>query len=127
MVGHGQKFTRKKEEAIAALLSQRSVEDAARVIGVATMTLTRWLRIPEFQAAYRAARREVFFQSVSRLQQASSAAVSTLMKVMVDGNAPAASRVRAAHCVLDHAANGMELEDLHARLEQLEQGRKTQP
>jgi hypothetical protein len=31
-----------------------------------------------------------------RLQQASSAALSTLLKGMVDGNVPAASRVRAA-------------------------------
>ena len=31
MTGHGAKFGRKKEQAIVALLSQRSVEDAAQV------------------------------------------------------------------------------------------------
>ena len=36
MIGHGEKFGRKKEEVIAALLSQRSVEDAARVAGIST-------------------------------------------------------------------------------------------
>jgi len=30
MTGHGSKFGRKREEAIAALLTQRNVEDAAR-------------------------------------------------------------------------------------------------
>ena len=47
MVGHGAKFGRKKEEAIAALLSQRSIEDAARVANIGTNTLLRWLQLPE--------------------------------------------------------------------------------
>ena len=57
MVTPGSKFTRKKEEAIAALLTQRNVEEAARAAGVGTQTLLRWLKVPEFQAAYREARR----------------------------------------------------------------------
>jgi hypothetical protein len=48
MTGHGSKFGRKQEEAIAALLSQRSQEDAARVAGIAPKTLVRWLKAPEF-------------------------------------------------------------------------------
>jgi hypothetical protein len=32
MTGHGAKFGRKQEEAIAALLSHRSIEDAAQAI-----------------------------------------------------------------------------------------------
>ncbi len=121
MTGHGAKFGRKKEEAIAALLSQRNLEDAARVAGIGTTTLRRWLQISEFQSAYREARRDAFLQSVARLQQAAGAAVSTLLKVMVDPNSPAASRVRAADRVLDHAAKAIELEDLGFRVSQLEQ------
>jgi len=45
--GHGSKFGRKKEDAIAALLTQRNVEEAARVAGIGTRTLIRWLKIPE--------------------------------------------------------------------------------
>ena len=60
MVGPGSKFTRKKEEAIAALLIQRNVEEAARVAGIGTQTLLRWLKIPEFQTAYWEARRAAF-------------------------------------------------------------------
>jgi len=48
MTGHGSKFGRKQEEAIAALLSQRNLEDAARVAGIAPKTLVRWLKAPEF-------------------------------------------------------------------------------
>jgi hypothetical protein len=86
MVGHDAKFGRKKEEAITALLSQRNVEEAARSIGIATRTLVRWMKVPEFQAAYREARRTAFSQATARLQQATSAAVTTLLKLAVDPN-----------------------------------------
>jgi hypothetical protein len=120
MIGHGAKFGRKKEEAIAALLSQRNVEEAARVVGIATKTLLRWLKVPEFQEAYRQARGAVVSQATARLQQATGAAVSTLLKIMVDSGAPTASRVRVAQCVLDRAHKAVELEDLEVRIMQLE-------
>jgi hypothetical protein len=121
VTGHGSKFGRKKEEAIAALLTQRNVEEAARAAGIGTQTLLRWLKIPDFQAAYREARRAAVSQSNARLQQASSAAVSTLLKIMVDANAPASTRVRAADRVLDHAKHSIEYEDIEVRVAALEQ------
>jgi hypothetical protein len=77
------------------------VEDAAKSVGIAPKTLLRWMQIPGFQAAYREARRAAFGQSIARLQQASSAAVSTLLKIMVDPNAPASVRggLRAASSI----------------------------
>ena len=120
MTGHGAKFGRKKEEAIAALLSQRNVEDAARVVGVDTKTLLRWMKEPEFDAEYRSARRAAFAQSVARLQQASGAAVSTLLKLMVDPNVPASTRARCADSVLGHTAKAIELDDIEARVSELE-------
>ena len=114
------KFGRKKEEAVAALLSQRSVDDAARSVKVTPRTLYRWMKEPEFDAAYRAARRAAFGQSVARLQQASGAAVSTLLKVMVDPTTPASTKVRAADSVLGHTAKAIELEDIEARVADLE-------
>jgi hypothetical protein len=68
----------------------------------------------------REARRAAFSQSVARLQQASSAAVSTLLKVMVDPNSPASCRVRAADSVLNHSAKAIEIEDIEARVRDLE-------
>lgn len=121
MRGHGAKFSRKTEEAVAALLTQRNVEEAARAVGIGPATLLRWLKVPEFQAVYREARRAAFGQSIARLQQASSAAVSTLLKVMVDPNSPASSRLRAADSVLDHGAKAIEIEDIEVRLAALEQ------
>jgi len=120
MTGHGAKFERKKEEAIAALLTQRNVEEAARAVGIDAKTLLRWMKEPQFDAEYRAARRAAFGQSVARLQQMSVAAASTLGKVMVDPSTPASTKVRAADSVLAHAAKAIELEDIEARLSELE-------
>ena len=116
MKGHGSKFGRKMEEAIAALLSSKSVEDAARAIGVNANTLLRWLEVPEFREAYRKARREAVQQSVARMQQATGDASITILKLMTDANLPPAVRLRAAECVFDHAIHGIELEDIEARV-----------
>ena len=116
----GSKFSRKMEEAIAALLTQRTLDDAARSVGIGTPTLIRWQKDPEFQTAYREARRAAFGQSIARLQQASSAAVSVLIKVMADPTSPPSTRVRAADSVLDHAAKAIEIEDIEVRVADLE-------
>jgi transposase-like protein len=119
-VGHGSKFGRKKEEAIAALLTQRNVEEAARTAGIGTQTLYRWMKEPEFEAAYREGRRAAVSQTYARLQQASSAAASTLFKLMVDPGAPASTRVRAANSILDHSMHAIEIDDLQVRLTAVE-------
>jgi hypothetical protein len=76
MKGHGSKFSRKMDQAVAALLTQRNVEEAARAVGIGVATLLRWQKEPEFQKAYRDARRAAFGQAVARLQQMSGAAVA---------------------------------------------------
>jgi hypothetical protein len=45
------------------LLSQRNIEDAVRSVGIGPRTLYRWMKEPDFDAAYRAARRASFSQS----------------------------------------------------------------
>jgi hypothetical protein len=120
MAGHGSKLGRKQEDAIAALLSQRNIDEAASAAGVGTRTLLRWMKIPDFDAAYREARRQAYGQSISRLQQGSTAAATTLLKVMIDPATPSSTRVRAAEAVLSHAAKAIEIEDIDARLRELE-------
>ena len=109
-----------KEEAIAALLTKRNIEEAARSIGVAYNTLLNWMKLPEFQAAYREARRAAFGQSIARLQQGTSAAATTLLKTMIDSNTPASVKVRAAEAIFNNAAKAIEIEDIEARVAELE-------
>ena len=46
--------------------------------------------------------------------------MATLLRVMTDRDAPASSRIRAADVVLQGAFRGMEIEDIDARVAELE-------
>jgi hypothetical protein len=118
------KKVRQREQLIVALLQQPNLEKAAVSIGISTVTAWRICKTREFKEEYRDARWEAFSQSLARLQQASGAAVSALLKVMVDTTTPPASRVRAADRVLDHAAKGVALEHIEARIADLEHQQK---
>jgi hypothetical protein len=111
---------RRKQEAIVALLSTRTTEEAARAVNVSAKTILRWQKEPEFDAAYRAAKRAAFGQSIARLHYLSSSAVSTLGKVMLDASTPPATRVRAADSILNHTLKAIEVEDFGARVSELE-------
>jgi hypothetical protein len=120
MPGTGGRLSPKKEKAILALLSERTVEDAARLAGVPPRTLHRWRKESEFKSAYIAAKREAFSQSIGRLHQMTTAAVSTLGKTMLDPRTPPATKIRAAESILGHTFKAIELEDLESRLSELE-------
>jgi predicted negative regulator of RcsB-dependent stress response len=123
--GNISKKERQREQLILALLQQSGLERAASSIGISTVTAWRVSKTVEFQDEYRRARRAAFSQAIARMQQASGAAVTTLIKVMADTNAPPASRVRAADCLLERATKAIEIEDVDARVAQLERAINT--
>ena len=120
MLGHGAKFGHKREQAIAALLFHKNVEAAARAVGISSNTLQRWTKDPEFEAAYREARRTAFCQAIARLQEASGAAVTTVLRIMLDSKVSAGTRLRAAEVALSQGAKAMEIEHIEARVAELE-------
>jgi hypothetical protein len=119
MKGHGSKFGRKKEAAIAALLAERNQAEAARVAGIDLSTLKRWMRLPEFIEEYRRARWEVVEQAYARAQQNTPAAASVLLKLMVDPDTPASGRIRAALGIFGLARDALDL-DIETRVSALE-------
>jgi hypothetical protein len=120
MTGHGAKFTHKMEQAIAALLTYKNVEAAARAVGISPNTLQRWSKESEFEAAYQEARRAAFSHSIGRLQDAAGAAVSTVLKIMLDPKASPGTRLRAAEVVLVQGSKAAEIADILARVAELE-------
>ena len=122
--GHGAKYGRKKESAIAALLSARNHEEAARAAGISLATLKRWLRTPEFQAEYAQARRDIVVQTNARIQQNSGIATSVLLKLMASPDTPASVKARVSQFFIEHSNSSMELEDILARIAALEEATK---
>ena len=120
MKGHGTKFNRKMEAAIAAILTHKNLEEAAGAAGVSVATLLRWQKLPEFQKEFRKAKRAVHAQAMARLQQATGPAVSTVLRVMSDPQTPPATKMRAGQIVIELSLKFIDQEDILARIEQLE-------
>lgn len=120
-MGHGNKLSRKKEQAIIALLEAPTVKEAAEMVKISPATLYKWMALPEFEEAYREARHRAMGEAIARLQQASSEAVDTLRDVMGDQEATPASRVTAARAVLELGLRATELELVDERLARLEE------
>ena|SRR5271155_4435872 len=119
MRGPSKKLTRKQELAIQALLSEPTYARAAAKAGVDESSLYRWLKLKQFKAAYRAARREVFEGNIALLQRFGNKAVVTLVKNLTCGNP--AVEVRAAGAILDYSEHGVEVMDLEERLAEMEE------
>jgi DNA-binding MurR/RpiR family transcriptional regulator len=118
--GHGNKFSRRQETAIAALLTERTMAEAAAKCGVSEKTLYRWSLDPGFDARYKQARSAMLTQAVNVLRQGANEASDTLIAVARDTTAPANARVSAARTVLEMLLRSRELDELEARLEALE-------
>ena len=118
--GHGEKLSRKKEQAVMALITEPTIKAAADKIGITTATLYKWLKLPEFRSAYMEAKRETVSVAITRLQQVAVEAVDALRSIMNDPNKAASARVAAARTILEMAIKAVEIEDLEVRIEELE-------
>jgi hypothetical protein len=125
-IGRGSKKKWQREQLILAMLQQPTWQKAAASIGISEVTAWRIRQTPEFRRENLQARREAMSQSFGRLQQGSAAATSILLKIMVDPNNPASSRVQAANRILELAKGAFVLEDIELRIQQLEHTRQEQ-
>lgn len=121
MRGHGEKLTRKMEQALAALLVHPTIPEAAQAVGVAESTLWRWLQREDFQTRYKEVRHEAVSRAVARLQQISQKAVDALEEIIGNPDVPASARVSAAKMVVELAVKATEVEDLTERVKRLEE------
>jgi hypothetical protein len=117
MTKPGARVRRKQEQAIAALLTETTILAAAAKAEVDVRTLKRWLTLPDFSEAYRAARHEILDRAVTRLLGACDDAVGTLQRNLRCGDAGPENR--AAVAVLGLAVRGMEVHDLARQVSEL--------
>lgn len=110
----------RQERAIACLLSEATIAGAASRAGVSEPTLRRWSKQPGFSYAYQRVRQESYRESLRLLRRAANAAITVLVKVMQDAEAPKTARIRAAEVILEHDRKGVVEEDLLMRVQALE-------
>jgi hypothetical protein len=114
----GAKLSRSQERAIAALLSEPTIEAAAARAKISPRTLAYWLKQPAFAAAYRQARQQLVEHAVTLLQRTTSLAVATLCRNLSCGKPGV--EVNAANSILQHSTAAIEQFDILSRLEALE-------
>ena len=113
-------LTAKQEQALQAVISHPTLKEAALAAGISETTLWRYMQDKAFARRLREARRDAVNHAVTRLQRASSDAVTVLDDLMKSDKAPASARISAARTVLDYAIRAAETEGLRARIEELE-------
>lgn len=113
-------LTAKQARLVAALMTSRTVGEAAARAGVSERTARRWCRLPAVRRALSEAQDETLKQATRRAVAAVTEAVGILQVIMSDPNASAAARVSAARCILDAAARLTETAELADRVSALE-------
>jgi hypothetical protein len=115
-------LTSKQLKLLLNLLSAPTISLAAKEAGIGERTAFRFLADPIFQRHYQKAKRQQVGQAISRLQQVSGEAVSTLTTIAADPKALASTRVSAARTILEMTFKATEMESLEDRLNELEMG-----
>lgn len=116
--GRSGKVSRFQEAAIVGLLTEPTIEQAARRAGVSERTLYRWLRSDErFAAEYRRHRGVLLEGVVLELQRAGVDAVDTLRRNLTAESESV--QVRAAMAILDYLLKSTELTDVSRMAEEL--------
>jgi hypothetical protein len=110
-----------KEEAfVDAVAAGLSLKDGATTAGIGYRTAKRWHKRPEIAAAVRVRVSEGLAQARAVLASGASRAARSLVD-MSDGKRPGyAPRVSAARAVVESASRLCEVQDLEARLAELE-------
>ena len=110
---------KKQDEFIRALLTNPSVESAAKAVGISRATAWRWMKDPAVIARLAEARRDSMKAAMAKLQQAASASVDCLCEIQREGESESA-RVSAARVILEQALRSVELQGVQERLDALE-------
>src|SRR5262249_35112595 len=116
-----QKLTASQQKAIQALLTERSIRDAAAVTGIGESTLRRWLDSDQgFAETYKAARERVYESGLAFLQSSIESGVKTLREVCESETAPPQVRVGAAKSLVEMGLKARDQLELAERMKAIE-------
>lgn len=112
-------------KALTALLSGKTITEAATISEVNESTVRRWLREDDaFNEAITHGRREALNAAMNITTAVARTAAAVVMEVMLDKRSPPGVRLRAATAILEMLLKWAELQDFEARLRRLESGRE---
>jgi hypothetical protein len=109
-----------QERFIAAVLSTRTIADAARQIGISERTAYRYLDDPEVRAALDSALDQALSQAAQRAAVGMDRALATLYTILEDPNTPLTGRIAVARLLLQAGPRLHENITLMQRMESIE-------
>ena len=115
----GRKISSRQEAALAALLTEPTVKAASAKAGIGRATLERWLKEPDFEAAYRAARCRLLASAVAGLSRLAGVAVRRLRRLLLKSKDEKV-QLGACRATLEFAGRFAEVVDIAARLDRIE-------
>jgi len=115
------KLNAKQTKAILLLIEGKPPEEVARVLGIHSKTLYRWLEKDiDFRKALQEAKESIFNEALENLKSLSREAVNTLRDLLTSRHKDTA-RLGSAKTILELALKQKELEDIEKRIEALEE------
>jgi len=118
--GRGGKSAAVREQAVLALLSEKTLGAAAARCGVNEKTLRRWLKSDEvFKADYADARQATFEAGMGRIQALTARAVDTF-KDLLDATEYPSVRLGAARTVAELAIHQHDADTILRKLDEIE-------
>ena len=113
-------LTRKQTKAISALLACQTIAEGAEMAGVGERTIYRWLDLPHFSKALRAAASEAIGETIRRLAAGRVDALDTIHYLTTNAEKEA-DRLRAAIAWMSIDGDIQSKEEVERRLAELEQ------
>lgn len=96
-------LTPKQAQAVAALLTHPTIDEAAKAVGVSDETVRRWLKMPHFATAVNDAAREKIKHAATRYAYGMEIAANVLIEIASDETVAPAVRVQAARSLTEAA------------------------
>lgn len=115
-------MTHKQERALQALLTSRTVKEAAEKAGTTDNTIRRYMKDPEFITVYKERVSEIMEAATRNLQQNFSAAIDRLGRIVANDEESSTNHIAAARALLDYGLRFTEFNDVLSELEATEGG-----
>lgn len=113
-------MTPKQERALQALLTSRTVKEAAQKAGTTDNTIRRYMKDPAFMAAYKERVSEIMTAATRNLQQNFTAAIDRLGRIVANDEESGTNQIAAARALLDYGLKFTEFNDILSELEAAE-------
>ena len=113
-------LTPKQEKTLAYLLSEPTIEGAAKAAKISKVTIYEWLKQPNFKAALDEAKHLLFGDGLATLKSAMTEGVEALRASLYDPDASVANKISAATKLIELALRSHETIEVEARLQALE-------